>query len=138
VSDQVTLSESIETNVTSVVAVHGLNGHREMSWTYEAEGDKVMWLNDFLPSYIRNARIMTFGYRLEGEGVLAAEIRDKAINLLDELCNERRSDNVSGLHNHWMHGWALGEILKTFQGRSLVFIGHNIGGTIIKQVRAAF
>jgi hypothetical protein len=60
-----------------------------------------MWLKDFLPNNIPGARIMTFGYRLENEGISAAEIQEKAIELLDALCNERISDDVSIFH--WLN-----------------------------------
>ncbi|MCJ1426602.1 hypothetical protein MMC29_004505 [Sticta canariensis] len=44
--------------ILDIVAVHGLNGHREKSWTV----NDVNWLRNFLPSDIPNARILTWGY----------------------------------------------------------------------------
>ncbi|KAH0537473.1 hypothetical protein FGG08_005736 [Glutinoglossum americanum] len=44
----------------SIIAVHGLMGHRIKSWTHPMSGK--MWLRDFLPSTIPFARIMTYGY----------------------------------------------------------------------------
>jgi hypothetical protein len=43
----------------SIVAVHGLNGHREASWTAP---DGTLWLTDFLPTLIPGARIISYGY----------------------------------------------------------------------------
>ena len=45
----------------SIVAVHGLNGHRLDTWT-AANG--ICWLNDssLLPAHFPTARIMTYGY----------------------------------------------------------------------------
>ena len=43
----------------SIVAVHGLNGHREETWTTEGG---VNWLKDLLPNDMPEARIMTWGY----------------------------------------------------------------------------
>ncbi len=43
----------------SIVAVHGLNGHREKTWT---ASNGLLWLRDLLPTKIPNARIMTWGY----------------------------------------------------------------------------
>ena len=40
------------------MAVHGLNGHREKTWTV----NNVNWLCDLLPSEVPNARIMSWGY----------------------------------------------------------------------------
>jgi len=54
----------------------------------------VMWLKDFLPQHLCDARIMTFGYRLEGEGISTAEITEKAVDLLDKLRDMRKSDEV--------------------------------------------
>lgn len=44
---------------TSVVALHGLNGHRERTWTAK---NGTLWLQDLLPGILPNARIMTYGY----------------------------------------------------------------------------
>jgi hypothetical protein len=46
--------------VLSIVAVHGLGGHALSTWTHESA--KTLWLRDFLPKDIPNARIMTYGY----------------------------------------------------------------------------
>lgn len=40
------------------MAIHGLGGHPFKTWT---EGD-ALWLRDFLPSSIPEARILTYGY----------------------------------------------------------------------------
>lgn len=44
---------------TSIVAVHGLDGHREKSWTAD---NGVLWLQELLPKEISNARVLTYGY----------------------------------------------------------------------------
>ena len=43
----------------SIVAVHGLDGKREKSWTAM---NGVNWLRDLLPFDIPQARIFTWGY----------------------------------------------------------------------------
>lgn len=43
--------------VIDIVAIHGLDGHCDKSWT-AANGK--LWLNDFLPDKIPNARIMSY------------------------------------------------------------------------------
>jgi hypothetical protein len=40
--------------------VHGLNGKARETWEDEQSG--VLWLEDFLPETMPDARIMTFGY----------------------------------------------------------------------------
>ncbi|KAI9765235.1 MAG: hypothetical protein M1840_007727 [Geoglossum simile] len=96
-----------------IVAVHGFCGHREQSWAHidRATGEETMWLKDFLPDYVPGSRVMTFGYNLQSEGISAPEIREKATELLEALSADRSADG----------------------SRSIVFIGHNLGGTIIMQ-----
>ncbi|KFZ01163.1 hypothetical protein V500_00867 [Pseudogymnoascus sp. VKM F-4518 (FW-2643)] len=43
-----------------IIAVTGLAGHAFGSW--KARGSPYMWLRDFLPAEIPNARILTYGY----------------------------------------------------------------------------
>ncbi|KAF2495908.1 hypothetical protein BU16DRAFT_459726, partial [Lophium mytilinum] len=43
----------------SIVAVHGLDGHREKSWTAD---NGVLWLQTLLPKDVPNARVLTYGY----------------------------------------------------------------------------
>ncbi|KAG9052480.1 hypothetical protein FS842_009789 [Serendipita sp. 407] len=45
--------------IVDIVAIHGLDGHREQSWTAE---DGTMWLKDLLPDDISNVRILSYGY----------------------------------------------------------------------------
>jgi hypothetical protein len=55
----------IQTNNASIIAVHGLNGHRERSWT-AANGTK--WLCDLLPVDMPNIRVNSWGYEIPTEG----------------------------------------------------------------------
>jgi hypothetical protein len=50
---------SINDNLVSIVAIHGLDGHREDSWTAE---NGILWLRDLLPKELPHARIATYGY----------------------------------------------------------------------------
>lgn len=43
----------------SIIAVHGLNGHQEETWT---ASNGIMWLQQLLPAEIPRARILTYGY----------------------------------------------------------------------------
>lgn len=49
-------------SVLSIVAVHGLNGSALGTWTTLESG--ICWLNDpqFLPKYVKNARVLVWGY----------------------------------------------------------------------------
>jgi hypothetical protein len=46
-------------NSNSIIAIHGLDGHREDSWTAE---NGILWLKDLLPQRLPHARIATYGY----------------------------------------------------------------------------
>lgn len=48
-------------NQDSIISVHGLDGHRETSWT-AANG--VNWLHDLLPCDIPDTRVLSWGYSL--------------------------------------------------------------------------
>jgi hypothetical protein len=47
-------------DVSSIVAVHGLNGSGRKTWTDKETG--TFWLEDLLPTSFPTARIMTFAY----------------------------------------------------------------------------
>ena len=108
------LSKHDEQATVDVVAVHGLQGDPYKTWTHE---NGKLWLRDFLPADIPYARIMTFGY----ESTIAfsksvAEIDDKAVELLNRLTLKRSADEIS-----------------SSMARPIVFIGHSLGGIIIKK-----
>jgi hypothetical protein len=99
-----------------VVAVTGLAGHAFGSWAcsrYE------MWLRDYLPEDIGNrARVFLYGYdsKLQGTEAPTNILDDYAKTLMGRL--------------RLLHRSAEG------QKRTLVLIGHSLGGLIIKQVLA--
>ncbi|CCA70787.1 hypothetical protein PIIN_04722 [Serendipita indica DSM 11827] len=45
--------------VVDIVAIHGLQGHRDKTWMSD---NGVCWLRDLLPSDFPNARILSYGY----------------------------------------------------------------------------
>ncbi|KAI9770213.1 MAG: Ankyrin repeat domain-containing protein 44 [Geoglossum umbratile] len=96
--------------ILDIVTVHGLCGDRQTSWS---EKSHTSWLQDHLPAYLAHARVSTYGYELSEEGVSAAEIDAKAKELLDTFL--------------------YGKLAETYYPRTFVFIGHNLGGLIIKQ-----
>lgn len=74
-----------------------------------------MWLRDLLPVKLPYVRVMTFGYRAEVLGnTSVAGVRDNARRLLVLLKNKREGGS---------------------QRRPIIFLGHSLGGIIIKQVR---
>ncbi|CCA73457.1 related to kinesin light chain [Serendipita indica DSM 11827] len=45
--------------IVDIVAIHGLQGHREKTWTTD---NGILWLQHLLPSDLPNARILSYGY----------------------------------------------------------------------------
>ena len=79
----------------SIVAVHGLDGHPEKSWTAD---NGVLWLRDLLPERIPHARILTYGYDAyaRGRNWLSEEsLQDLAKDLVSSLAEERRISKVT-------------------------------------------
>src|ERR1700712_2200590 len=77
----------------SIVAVHGLGGDAVATWTHPKS--KKVWLRDFLPQQIPDARIMTFGYNADAAfGQSTAEIVDHAKSLLASLVDKREEPQV--------------------------------------------
>lgn len=107
----------------SVVAIAGLGGHAFGS--FKDEGSDYMWLRDTLPRDLASdgrgnkiARIMVYGYdSIVATSENAQNLEDLATSFrtsLYELINNSRAQN----------------------SRPIIFIGHSLGGLIVKQVRS--
>ncbi|PVF91216.1 hypothetical protein CPB86DRAFT_719899, partial [Serendipita vermifera] len=100
--------------VVDIVAIHGLDGHRETSWTAE---NGTMWLKDLLPLDIPNARILTYGYD-----------------------SDTRSFTYTSTQSIFSHAEAF--VANLTQARSanperpIIFLAHSLGGIILKQALA--
>jgi hypothetical protein len=78
----------------SIVAVHGLNGHREKTWTAD---NNINWLRDLLPHDLPNARILSWGYDANTQSssrVSTQNLHDHSLSLVSDLCLDRRMTNV--------------------------------------------
>lgn len=109
-----TLNETAEDTEyeVDVVAIHGLGGDWQGTWT--ADNGR-LWLRDFLPAEVQNARMFSYGYNSQIAFTKSvADISDVARMLLDSLKGERKGAAVT---------------------RPLVFISHSLGGIIVKKVR---
>ncbi|PVH72645.1 hypothetical protein DL98DRAFT_595807 [Cadophora sp. DSE1049] len=104
-----------ETSAIDIVAVHGLNGHYEKTWSaHDESGQDINWLRDFLPKSVDNARVMSFGFKPVPQfDRLAAAFNNFAEQLLDLLLSKRTT--------------------KEEQSRPILFICHSLGGAIVKQ-----
>ena len=84
----------------SIVAVHGLNGDGRRTWTAKNSG--VCWLEDvdFLPRYIKNARVLSWNYNasfssVTGEKPSKNHIHHHAQTLVAHLSADRRVRDAS-------------------------------------------
>ncbi|RDL36701.1 Uncharacterized protein BP5553_06053 [Venustampulla echinocandica] len=82
--------------VVDIIAIHGLNGHREKAWTAK---NNVNWLRDpnMLPAAIPNARIMSWGYDANTHStnkLSAMYLYDHANDLVSDLSRHRRLDKA--------------------------------------------
>ena len=80
--------------------MHGLNGHRETSWTDDKSG--ILWLRDLLPLQLPNARVLTFGYDADTlkltPGVSRLGLNAHAASLVAELLRVRADPEVIEPH----------------------------------------
>ncbi|KAJ5714747.1 uncharacterized protein N7483_011928 [Penicillium malachiteum] len=98
-------------DIVNIIAIHGLGGDAHETWTAP---NKKLWLRDFLPHQIPNARIMTFGYDsswLFSKNVMS--ITDFANDLLFRLKNDRHT--------------------PIMRKQPIIFVCHSLGGIIAKR-----
>lgn len=103
-----------ESGGVDIVAVHGLRGHPIRSFTDPSTG--CCWLRDLLPEDVPNSRVYSYGYSygmgtVFEEPTMSDSIHDLARDFLFSLRVERGDGNSE---------------------RPLIFIGHNLGGLLIK------
>ena len=95
----------------SIVAIHGLGGDWKETWT--ADNGR-LWLRDFLPLQLPNARIMSYGYDSGTFFTQSTEnITDIAATLLAMLRTKRRH--------------------AAEKARPIMFISHSLGGIVVKK-----
>jgi hypothetical protein len=83
----------------SIVAVHGLNGDALKTWTRKSGKESINWLShpDFLPRYLENARVLTWGYNanissFKGKQASSDRILQHAHTLIAQLQADREVD----------------------------------------------
>ncbi|KAH8802449.1 hypothetical protein F5884DRAFT_886944 [Xylogone sp. PMI_703] len=104
-----------------IVAVHGLHGDALKTWTSKSQ--KLCWLNhpDFLPRYIKNARVLSWGYNsniasLMGRTTSSDRILQHAQTLIAQLEADRDLEDAND--------------------RPIIFLCHSLGGIIVKRALA--
>lgn len=97
---------------TSVVCVHGLNGHPQRSFTHAKTN--VYWPRDLLPDQVPMARVLTYGYDSSSKYTAIGEsVLDIALQLTNNLKDVRRQDEE--------------------RDRDILFVCHSLGGIIVKK-----
>lgn len=81
-------------NLSSIVAVTGLDGHAWGSWRGRGQMGR-MWLRDFLSKDLPNCRTMIYGYnsKLKSPGIHTIEAYSRSF--LEELKKVRKTEDVS-------------------------------------------
>ncbi|PVF97304.1 hypothetical protein CPB86DRAFT_707261 [Serendipita vermifera] len=100
--------------IVDIVAIHGLDGHRERSWT-AANG--IMWLKDLLPLDIPNVRILTYGYDSDTcrfTHTSTQSIFCHAETFVEDLILARNANPE----------------------KPIIFVAHSLGGIILKKALA--
>jgi predicted alpha/beta-fold hydrolase len=115
-----TASVNSDPNRADIVAVHGINGDPLESFTHSSASSACCWLRDLLPNDIPECRVFSYGYDDAGFVLPGASlstpsntIRMLSSQLLNLLLLEREQDETA---------------------RPLIFIGHGLGGLIIKSL----
>jgi hypothetical protein len=111
--------------LNSIVAVHGFQGHREKSWTYDEPNPETAseipslsaapWL--YALGEISDVRVFTYGYR--AYDTIGFVARDLVRSLDDARLDTRASPTPSS-------------------DIPIIFLAHGLGGLVVKQVGSAF
>ncbi|KAI1207870.1 uncharacterized protein F4807DRAFT_462313 [Annulohypoxylon truncatum] len=100
-------------NAIDLVVVPGLAGHPYGSFKSPQNG-KENWLRDYLPTELPNLRILVYGHNCNpADRDCKKSILDYATDLLDAIISYRDD--------------------KIVARRPIIFIGHSLGGLIVKQ-----
>ncbi|QYS99703.1 NACHT domain-containing protein [Trichoderma simmonsii] len=105
------LADPLQNTLVDIIAVTGLAGHAFGSWKSKSKPD--MWLRDFLPRFIPNARVLTYGYDTKLPGSRSkSSILELSRKLLESIKTTRD---------------------ESTKHRPLILIGHSLGGLVVKQ-----
>lgn len=87
--------------LSSIVAVHGLNGDPTNTWKHS---NNHFWLQESLPLDIKGARVLNYGYNADVVfGNSTADVLDHAKSLLGSLIDERETDDVGHHFPYQLH-----------------------------------
>ncbi|KAH8790449.1 hypothetical protein F5882DRAFT_291856, partial [Hyaloscypha sp. PMI_1271] len=97
-----------------IIAVHGLDGAWNKTWTAE---NGVFWLRDLIPQLVPDARVFSYGY-------------DSRTHASSSISNQFIYDHAKALIGELV---AVREETETLK-RPIIFITHSLGGLVVKSV----
>ncbi len=128
------LTFDFELTLYSLIFVHGLQGHRDRTWT--GPSAQSPWPRDILPDIIPNVRVLTFGYDSSvtrwDRMVSKNTVNDHALGLMNSIATYREADNTVSTDP-----WCTRSRLTCKHDRPLLFICHSLGGLVCQQVCTA-
>lgn len=101
----------------SLIALSGLNGHAFGS--FKAKELDFMWIRDALAKEFPDCRLFIYGYDTT---MVQSTSHQSILDLGSQLAS-----SVEGLISATITG--------SESGRSLIFLGHSLGGLVVEQVR---
>ncbi|CZR62799.1 uncharacterized protein PAC_12696 [Phialocephala subalpina] len=100
-----------------IVLVHGIDGHYVNTWKAD-DDEKTLWPTDLLPKHMPEVRVMSYSYRgTYNDAISTATTYEHGLDLLNWL-GDLRTANYE-------------------EERPIIFVGHSLGGIIIKQALLA-
>jgi hypothetical protein len=115
----------------SIIAVPGLGAHPLGSW--KSPKDYVVWLRDILPKDLEKGRILLYGYdtNLRSRN-WKKSIDDLAKGFLEQIKGAHSNEYVSCAAKSLLPQPIL--TLVQSKKRPIIFLGHSLGGLVIKEV----
>ncbi|KAI5922299.1 hypothetical protein F4810DRAFT_711663 [Camillea tinctor] len=97
-----------------IIAVPGLNSHPFGSWKTKSPGHDDVWLRDYIPRDLPQARVLLYGYNSP------LKTNNKLLSIMS--LGETLTENINAFRR-----------ADSTDKRPVIFIGHSLGGLLVKQ-----